>query len=123
MIKESKGVTMLYKIKAKIKSEMMKDFFLALMDGTVEKLKPDGTYILKAMKEAKMLDAHSIAWYEGCYCETPLKHERETVYDKYLEAFETEMVYEVKDDITGASFWLYLQAHSHNEAEKKAEMV
>ncbi|NOR55029.1 MAG: hypothetical protein GQ531_02355 [Sulfurovum sp.] len=114
---------MLYKVKAKIKRECMEDFFIALNDGSVETQKPDGAYIVSAMKEAKMLDAHSISWYEGCYCETPLKHERETVYDKYLEDFETEMVLEVKDDITGASFWQYLQAHSHHEAEKKAEMV
>jgi len=114
---------MLYKIKALIKKENMEAFFRALNDGSIESQKPDGTYMVKAMKEAKMLDAQSISWYEGCYCETPLKHERETVYDKYLEAFETEMVYEVKDDITGASFWQYLQAHSHNEEEKKAEIV
>lgn len=114
---------MLYKIKASIKKEKLKDFFTALNDGSIENQKPDGAYILKAMKEAKMLDADTISWYEGCYCVTPLKHERETVYDKYMEAFKTEMVYEVKDDIKGASFWLYLQEHNRHEIEKIIEMV
>lgn len=113
---------MLYKIKATIKKEKMSAFFKALNDGSIENQKPDGAYMLKAMKEAKMLDAQTISWYEGCYCETPLKHERETVYDKYLEAIETQMVYEVKDDIVGASFWRYLEEHHRHEIEETVGM-
>jgi len=100
---------MLYKIKAKIKPETLKDFFTALTDGSVEIQKPDGSYILKAMKEAVMIDSTTIEWYEACYCATPLKHERETVYDKYFTDFTTTMVYEVKDDIQGESFWNHME--------------
>ena len=107
---------MLYKIKAKIKPETLKDFFTVLTDGSVESQKPDGTTIVKAMKEAVMTDANHIEWYEVCYCSTPLKHERETVYDKYLLDFETTMVYEVEDDIEGISFWVHLEEAYYEES-------
>jgi hypothetical protein len=107
---------MLYKIKAKIKPETLKDFFTILTDGSVESQKPDGSYILKAMKEAVMVDSKHIVWYEACYCATPLRHERETVYDKYLSDFKTTMVYEVEDDIEGESFWAYLEEAYYEEA-------
>ncbi len=100
---------MLYKIKAKLKPETLKDFFTVLTDGSVASQKPDGATIIKAMQEAVMIDAQHIEWYEVCYCATPLKHERETVYDKYLSDFKTTMVYEVQDDIVGESFWVYLE--------------
>jgi len=107
---------MLYKVKATIKPETLKDFFTALTDGSVESQKPDGTTMLKAMKEAVMLDGRHIAWYEACYCATPLRHERETVYDKYLTDFETTMVYEVADDLVGQSFWSYIEDAYYDEA-------
>ena len=107
---------MLYKIKAKIKPETLKDFFTVLTDGSVETQKPDGTTILKAMKEALMVDSSHIEWYEVCYCSTPLRHERETVYEKYLTDFKTTMVYEVKDDIKGKLFWSYLEDTYYDKA-------
>jgi len=107
---------MLYKIKAKIKPETLKDFFTDLTDGSIESQKPDGTTILKAMKEALMVDDSHIEWYEACYCATPLRHERETVYNKYLSDFQTTMVYEVKDDIQGKPFWTYLEDKYYDEA-------
>jgi len=110
-----KGYMMLYKVKAKLKKDNLKDFFSALVDGSIESLQPDGTTMLKAMKEALIVDENTIAWYEACYCPTPFKHERATVYDKYLYAFETTLVYEIKDDIEGKSFWDYLEDTYYNE--------
>jgi hypothetical protein len=92
---------MLYKVKAKIHEDKMKAFFTALTDGSIESQKPDGPYILKAMQEALMADDKTLSWYESCYCATPLRHERETVYDTYLYDFAATLVYEVKDDIEG----------------------
>jgi hypothetical protein len=106
---------MLYKVKAKIQPNKMKDFFAALTDGSIEAQQPDGVYILKAMKDAKMVEDETLAWYEACYCATPLRHERETVYDTYLTDFETTLVYEVKDDIRGKSFWTYLEDNYYDE--------
>ena len=107
---------MLYKVKATIKPETLKDFFTALTDGSIESQKPDGAYILKAMKEAVMVDSMHIAWYEACYCATPLRHERETVYDKYLTDFSTIMVYEMATDIGGKSFWATMEEAYYDEA-------
>jgi len=107
---------MLYKVKAKIKPDKLKDFFAALTDGSIEAQRPDGTTMLKAMKEAKMIAKDTLAWYEACYCATPLRHERETVYDKYLSDFETTLMYEVNDDIEGRLFWDYLEEVYYDEA-------
>ncbi len=56
-----------------------------------------------------MIDDENLAWYEVCYCATPLKHEKETVYDKYLYEMKTTLVEETKDDIVGESFWEYMK--------------
>lgn len=107
---------MLYKIKAKIYEEKMSDFWSALNDGSIESKKPDGEFIVKAMKEALMTDDETLVWYEACYCDSPLKHERESVYDTYLYDFSTELKYEIKDDIRGKSFWAYLGDKFYDEA-------
>ena len=46
-------------------------------------------------------------WCETCFCETPLAHERETVYDQFFRDME---VLSINDDpkIDGQSFWEYL---------------
>lgn len=106
---------MLYKIIAKIKKERMTEFWNALNDGRIESQKPDGPYMVKAMKDAVMTDDKTIVWYEACYCDTPLKHERETVYDHYLYDFSTEVKYEVENNIAGKSFWEYLAQKSYAE--------
>ena len=96
---------MLYKVKAKIDKLKMKAFFTALTDGSISNQEPDGSYIVNAMQKALMIDGETLEWYQTCQCATPLKHERETVYDKYLHDIETTPVSEVKDDIKGKSFW------------------
>jgi hypothetical protein len=94
-------------VKAKLKSEKLSDFYRVLTDGTVAKQKPDGAEIVAAMKHAKITSPGVIEWHETCYCETPLKHERETVLDKYLADIETELV-EERTEIAGESFWMRL---------------
>ncbi len=106
---------MLYKIKAKIYEEKMSDFWTALNDGSIESQKPDGLDIVKAMKGALMTDDGNLVWYEACYCDSPLKHERESVYNKYMYDFSTELKYEIKDDIRGRSFWKYLSERFYDE--------
>ena len=34
----------------------------------------------------------TIEWSEACYCETPLQHERSTVYDRFFDGLTTEPV-------------------------------
>ena len=96
---------MLYKVKAKIDKLKMKSFYTALTDGSISEQEPDGAEIVNAMQKAVKTADDTLEWYETCHCDTPLKHERETVYDKYLHSIETTLVYEIKDDIKGTSFW------------------
>ena len=106
---------MLYKIKAKIDKLKMKAFYTALVDGSIADQEPDGTEIVNAMQKAFMTEKDTLEWYEICHCATPLKHERETVYDKYLHDIETTLVHEVKDDINGVSFWSCLEDKHYDE--------
>jgi len=100
---------MKYKARANLIPDKAKAFYEVLSDGTVQKLRPDGNAIVSAMKKAKLTGPDTIEWYESCYCASPLKHERETVYDKYLTNIETHLV-EQFGDIDGESFWDYLQS-------------
>ena len=101
---------MLYRVEAKFHNDLLKEFFTKLTDGTIENQKPDGLEILASMKRAKIKDDFSLEWYETCFCATPLKHERETIYDTYLYAFKTTVVDEIKDDIEGNYFWEYMKS-------------
>jgi len=100
---------MLYKVKAKIDKLKMKSFYTALNDGSIADQEPDGAEIVNAMQKAYMTEKDTLEWYETCNCKTPLKHERATVYDKYLHDMETTLVHEIKDDIKGTSFWSCLE--------------
>ena len=100
---------MYYKVEAKFHKENLGAFFADLTNGTIFHQQPDGSTIVKAMKEAIMIGDNKLSWYESCLCETPLKHERETVYDKYFYDFQTTATQEAKNDIQGDSFWAYLE--------------
>ena len=105
---------MLYKVKAKIDKLKMKAFYDVLTDGSVADQEPDGAEIVNAMQQAVMTGKDTLEWYETCLCDTPLKHERETVYDKFLHNIETILVEERKDDLKGNSFWTCLEdKHFH----------
>lgn len=83
---------MLYKVKAKFHTDLLAEFFTKLSDGTIEHQKPDGLEMVASMKKAKVTDENTIEWYERCFCETPLKHERATVYDTYLYDFSVKHI-------------------------------
>ena len=102
---------MKYKVKAELIPNKAADFYTVLTDGTVQSQRPDGPAIVSAMKEARLTDANTIEWYESCYCASPLKHERETVYGNYLTSISTELVDEF-GDIDGESFWEHLRQAS-----------
>ena len=106
---------MLYKVKAKIDKLKMKAFFTALTDGSIADQEPDGSYIVNAMQKARKTNDNTLEWYQTCQCKTPLKHERETVYDKYLYDLEATLVDEEKDDIKGESFWDCLETWHFDE--------
>lgn len=100
---------MIYKVKASIKRDKLQEFWGKLTDGTISSQQPDGEEIVSSMQEARITAPGVIEWFETCYCNTPLQHERETVYDHYLSGIGTELVDDY-GEIEGESFWAYLQA-------------
>jgi len=98
---------MFYSIKAKFIQENMKEFFQKLSDGTIENQKPDGAEILSSMKRAKIMEPGKIQWSEMCFCSSPLKHERQTVYDKFFSEMEIKTIDEYVE-FEGESFFDYL---------------
>jgi len=85
---------MIYSIKARYIEKKMAEFYQKLTDGTIQNQKPDGQEIINSMKRAKITESNVIQWSEMCFCPTPLKHERETVYNNFL----TDMQIKVIDD-------------------------
>ena len=86
----------------------MDDFYKKLTDGTIQNQKPDGQEIVNSMKRAKITESNVIQWSEMCFCPTPLKHERETVYDHFLRNLETEII-DDHIEIDGKSFFNFLE--------------
>jgi hypothetical protein len=99
---------MIYKVQARYIEDKAGEFFQKLTDGTIASYQPDGKEIVSSMKKAKIVGEGIIEWFETCYCDTPLKHERETVYDLYLNDITTELV-DAKGETKGESFWNYLR--------------
>jgi len=85
---------MIYSVKARYIEKKMSEFYQKLTDGTIQNQKPDGQEIINSMKRAKITESNVIQWSEMCFCPTPLKHERETVYNNFL----TDMQIKVIDD-------------------------
>jgi hypothetical protein len=100
-----------YRVKAKPIQDKLSAFYKALTDGSIENQKPDGSEIVASMRRAKITSPGVIEWYETCYCQTPLQHERETVYDQYLTNIETVHAVE-SSEIDGESFWSILEIAS-----------
>lgn len=82
----------IYSVKARYIEEKMKEFYQKLTDGTIQNQKPDGQEIVNSMKRAKITESNVIQWSEMCFCSPPLKHERETVYNQFLENIETKVI-------------------------------
>lgn len=99
---------MIYSVTAKFDESKMPEFYQKLINGTIQNQKPDGREIISSMKRAKVLSNNEIIWSEKCYCNPPLKHERETVYDKYFFDIQTNPIKEYKG-FDGESFMEYLK--------------
>ena len=82
----------IYSVKARYIKEKMEEFYQKLTDGTIQNQKPDGQEIVNSMKRAKIIEPNVIQWSEICFCSPPLKHERETVYNQFLEDIQTKVI-------------------------------
>ena len=87
--------------------EKMGELYQKLSDGTITSQKPDGREIVSSIRNAKLTKPMIVEWCETCFCETPLAHERETVYDQYLHDMEVIEI-NVNPELDGQSFWEYL---------------
>ena len=87
----------IYSVKARYIEGKMKEFYQKLTDGTIENQKPDGQEIINSMKRARITKPNVIQWSEMCFCSPPLKHERETAYNQFLENIETKVIDEYVD--------------------------
>ncbi len=83
---------MIYSVKARFIEEKTREFYQKLTDGTIKNQEPDGNEIIESMKRAKITAPNVIEWSEMCFCSTPLKHERETIYDNFLIDFKTTRI-------------------------------
>ena len=81
---------MIYKVQARFNQSKSKEFYELLTGNSLEDQVPDGPEILASMKRATVDSSGLVRWTELCFCSTPLKHERATVYDKYLSEIQTE---------------------------------
>ena len=99
---------MIYKVKATLLDQKAPLFYEKLTNGSILNQEPDGREIVAAMKRACLVGPGVLAWYEKCFCASPLHHERTTVYDHFLEKIETEEVEEM-GTVEGDSFWDHLE--------------
>ena len=99
---------MLYRVRARFDDDSLPVFYRKLTDGTIAAQKPDGEEIVASMKRAVITEPDIVEWHETCYCDAPLHHERTTQYDYYFTDITTQEVSE-PEEISGDSFWAYMQ--------------
>ena len=104
---------MIYSVKARFIEEKMGEFYRKLTDGTIQNQKPDGQEIVNSVKRAKITESNTIQWSEMCFCPTPLKHERETVYNHFLTDMKTEIIDDYAE-FDGELFFEFLEKKFKN---------
>jgi hypothetical protein len=109
---------MIYKVKAGVIEETIGEFYRKLADGTVSKQRPHGEEIVASMKRAVLTAPGVAEWYEMCFCQTPLQHERQTQYDFYFTNMTTEAA-KAYGELQGASLWSYMASKA--ETARHAE--
>ena len=98
---------MYYRVKAKLKTSAAIDLFRKLKDNTISAQRPDGKEIVDSMNRAVLTAAGYVEWSEVCYCQTPLLHERVSVYDKHFDDLTTEEI-DTYEKYEGRPFMEYL---------------
>lgn len=81
-----------YRVRAQLREETAGEFRRLLRNGAIARQRPDGREIVESMERAVVTETGAIEWSEVCYCETPLRHERSTVYDRFFDALTTEPI-------------------------------
>ena len=98
---------MFYRVTARLKPDTAADLDKKLRYETIKRQRPDGQEIIKALNRAVLTESGRVQFSIVCYCATPLAHERATVFDKYFESIETEVI-EGYEEYQGRPFMEYL---------------
>ncbi len=83
---------MIYAVSGHLIDDKRAEFHRRLTDGTIAAQRPDGAEIVASMRRARVGEDGTVRWTELCYCSPPLRHERETVLDRYFIDINTEPV-------------------------------
>ena len=81
---------MYYRVRGRLREEAAAEFRRLLRDGTIARQRPDGQEIVESMERAVVTGGGVVEWSQVCYCPTPLRHERSTVYDRFFDDMATE---------------------------------
>ena len=81
-----------YRVRGRLREETAGDLGRLLRDGTIARQRPDGQEIVESLQRAVVTKDGVIEWSQVCYCQTPLQHERSTVYDRFFDNLTTEPV-------------------------------
>ncbi len=106
---------MIYRVRARFRTDTAAAFLKKLTDGTVQQQTPDGPEIVASMNRAVLNGAGEIEWSEMCFCNSPLAHERATVLDAHFDAISTEVI-EEHQQYNGEPFVKYLKQLARQES-------
>ena len=81
---------MYYSVSARLREGTATEFHARLTDGSIFAQEPDGKEIVESMHRARTGSDGRVHWSQACYCDTPLAHERATVYDDHFDDLLTE---------------------------------
>ena len=104
---QREGKTMYYRVTARLKPETAEDYQRKLTDGTIQSQRPDGREIVDSMNRAVLTDDGRALFSIACHCQTPLAHERATVFDEHFDAMQIEQI-EGYQTYEGRPFMAYL---------------
>ena len=106
---------MIYRVRARFKTDTAAAFLKKLTDGTVQQQTPDGPEIVDSMNRAVLNGDSEIEWSELCYCNPPLAHERATDLDTHFDDIETKVA-EDYQQYEGEPFMKYLKQLAGQES-------
>jgi len=89
-----------YRVRARLRPGAAAELYRILTDGTVAGQRPDGPEIVASMRRAVSV---------GEEVQTPLQHERATVYDRFFTEMVAEPAPEGARPAEGVSFWAPLR--------------
>ena len=94
---------MIYRVTARFKPETATELRRRLDDGSIAAQQPDGEEIVASLNRAVVTGPNVVQWSEKCFCDTPLAHERATVFDRYFDGAFTEALGDPGDILHRAS--------------------